>query len=203
MKHKCMNLLAQNFPKDLFTSHGRDISNHLFSIHLFLLSASHRCYLSFYLALEDDHEYQYLSESVTYRKVQRYFINRYNEIVESHDVENPQAIPSEWLKHTRGEVTPSIKKRSVKEAFEDYREWEKSVEECFSVYAQSLYDRGMLMDYSFVLDLIKDVCKEVKRIDRLMLKLGGVEYDLTYVEEMQDCLHEKYKKKIHHVGSGL
>lgn len=149
------------------------------------------------------HEYQYLSESVTYRKVQRYFINRYNEIVESHDVENPHAIPSEWLKHTRGEVTPSIKKRSVKEAFEDYREWEKSVEECFSVYAQSLYDRGMLMDYSFVLDLIKDVCKEVKRIDRLMLKLGGVEYDLTYVEEMQDCLHEKYKKKIHRVGSEL
>ena len=36
-----------------------------------------------------------------------------------------------------------------------------------------------------------------------MLKLGGVEYDLTYIEEMQDCLHEKYKKKIHHVGSEL
>lgn len=149
------------------------------------------------------HEYQYLSESIGFRKLQRYYINRYNELIEPHEVDDPEAIPSEWMKHFRSDVTPQIKKRSVKEAFEEYREWEKETEECLSKCAKALYDRGMLMDYSYMIGLMEDVCCELKRIERLMLKLSGVEYDMTYIEEIQDKIHEKYKKKIYHVGEEL
>ena len=149
------------------------------------------------------HEYQYLDESVNYRKTQRYFINCYNEIVQSNDVKDPEAIPSEWLRHTRHEVTPAVKQRAVKEGFEEYRDWEKHVEECYSAYAKVLYERGMLNDYSFVLGLICDVSKELKKLDRLILKMSSTDYDMTYVEEMQDELHEKYKKKTHEVTEEL
>lgn len=149
------------------------------------------------------HEYQFLSENVLLRKMQRYYINRYNEIVEPHEVDDPEAIPKEWLKHKRSDVTPQIKKRSVKEAFEEYREWEKETEKCLCEYAKVLQDKGMLMDYSFIMDMIEDVCCEIKRVERLMLKLSSVEYDMTYIEEIQDKLHERYKRKTHHVGKGL
>lgn len=149
------------------------------------------------------HEYQYLHESVTFRKLQRYYINRYNEIVEPHEVEDPEVIPSEWMNHKRKDVTPQIKKRSIKEAFEEYREWEKETEEYLCKYAKALYDRGMLVDYSYILDIVEDVCCEIKKIERMMLKMSGVDYDMTYIEEIQNNLHEKYKNKTHHVGKDL
>lgn len=149
------------------------------------------------------HEYQYLHESVTFRKIQRYYINRHNELIEPHHVENPEAIPSEWMKHTRNEVTPQIKMRSIKEAFLEYRDWEKESEECLSEYAKELYEKGSVIDSEYVMELAEDVCSELKRIDKMILKLSGVEYDMSYVEEIQDKLHEKYKKKTHHVGKDL
>lgn len=149
------------------------------------------------------HEYQYLSESILYRKIQRFFINRHNEIVEPHEVENPHVIPADWSKHNRKEVTPAIRIRSVKDAFEDYREWEQHTEEYLSACAVVLCDRGLVVDYIFVKELVEDVGKELKQIDRLMLELSAVDYDMTYIEEIQCKLHKKYKKKTHHVGSEL
>lgn len=149
------------------------------------------------------HEYQYLCESVAFRKMQRFYINHHNELLEVGNVGDPEAVPQEWMKHKRSDVTPQIKKRSVKEAFEEYREWESSSERCLSKCAKALYEKGELMDHAYVMDMIEDVCCELKRIDRLMLKLSGVDYDMNYIEEIQDKLHEKYKKKTHHVGEKL
>lgn len=149
------------------------------------------------------HEYQYLYESISFRKLQRYYINRYNELIQPHDVDNPEAIPLEWMKHKRADVTPQIKKRSVNEAFDEYREWEKETEECLSKYAKVLYERGMLMDSQYVMELIEDVCCEIKKIERLMLELSSVDYDMDYIQEIQGELHEKYKKKTHKIGKRL
>jgi hypothetical protein len=41
-----------------------------------------------------------------------------------------------------------------------------------------------------------DVSCELKKLDRLKLKLSSVDYDGIYIEEMQDELHDKYKKKM-------
>ena len=149
------------------------------------------------------HEYQYISESIGFRKLQRYYINRYNELVQPHEVSDPEAIPSEWMNHNRKDVTPQIKKRSVKEAFEEYREWEKETEDHLCMYANALCERGKLMDYSYVMGMVQDVCCELNRIDRMMLKLSGVDYSMEYIEEIQGELHEKYKKKTHRTGKKL
>lgn len=149
------------------------------------------------------HEYQYISESIGFRKLQRYYINRYNELVQPHEVSDPEAIPSEWMNHNRKDVTPQIKKRSVKEAFEEYREWEKETEDHLCMYANALCERGKLMDYSYVMGMVEDVCCELNRIDRMMLKLSGVDYSMEYIEEIQGELHEKYKKKTHRAGKKL
>ena len=71
------------------------------------------------------HKHQYLSESMTYRKIQEHFMKRHHEIVISFPVTDPDVIPSEWLKHNQFDVTENIKMKAIKEGFETYKSWEE------------------------------------------------------------------------------
>jgi hypothetical protein len=51
-----------------------------------------------------------------------------------------------------------------------------------------------------VKELICDVDEELKRCDRLFLKLQALKFDTANMLLMQDDLHEKYKKMTKEIG---
>lgn len=50
-------------------------------------------------------------------------------------------------------------------------------------------------DFMRVEELICDVDKELKHLERLTITLKSVAYDEVYIAELQHSMHEKYKRK--------
>lgn len=142
------------------------------------------------------HEYQYMAESIEHRKLSRYYLNHHNKILMEGHLTNPQAIPEDWLKYTRFEVTAPIRKQAVEKSFSAYYDWEQETLECYSRYAKQLLDLDMVADFNQVNCLIKDVDMELKYLGRMVLSLRSISYDPIQVEAMQQELHDHYKCKM-------
>lgn len=146
------------------------------------------------------HEYQYLSESTAFRGVKRYFINHHNMLLSDSDIHPEKVIPADWIGHTRYDVNVQIRRQYVQKSIEDYCEWEKDTKHCFECVAKELLDMGLTADFSMVQKLIEEVDEELKKSERLYIKLCAVDFNSTYIMEIQPEIHEKYKKKIKHIG---
>lgn len=60
---------------------------------------------------------------------------------------------------------------------------------------QKAMNYGMAADAEYISELVEDVTKEQKKINRMCEQLNGTGYDATAIHTMQDKYHEKYKKK--------
>lgn len=60
---------------------------------------------------------------------------------------------------------------------------------------QECINYGMTADAEYISDLVEDVTKEIKKINRMCEQLNGTGYDSVAIHNMQDKYHEKYKKK--------
>lgn len=142
------------------------------------------------------HEYQYLAESLEHRRLSRYYLNHHNKLLFEGPLDNPQAVPEDWAKYTRFEVTPSVRKQSVERSFGDYYDWEHETKECYSEYAKRLLDLGHVADFNMVNCLVKDVDLELKYLSRMLITLKSISYDPIQVEAMQQELHDHYKCRM-------
>jgi hypothetical protein len=142
------------------------------------------------------HEYQYCTESVEYRKTKRYFINHHSKLISDSGVKAKNYIPADWFNHRREDVSGKLMRQKTEEAFSLYREWEAETLRLYQEYAKMLLDMGHVSDFEKVSCLACDVSCELKKLDRLKLKLSDIDYDGVYIEEIQDELHTKYKKKM-------
>lgn len=88
-------------------------------------------------------------------------------------------------------------------AFDKYKEWETQTKECYEKHAKALMEAGYVADFMRVEELICDVDKELKHLERLTITLKSVAYDEVYIAELQHSLHEKYKKKIKKIGVSI
>lgn len=146
------------------------------------------------------HEYQYFVESAEHRGLCRYYINHHNQLMVGGHPKGPTVIPSEWGKYTRFDVTPQVRKQAIEKSFNDYRSWEAETKELYSQYSKALMDLGCVSDSIKVNELIKDVDMELKTLDRMILKLGSISFDLVGILGMQEELHEYYTEKTKNIG---
>ena len=146
------------------------------------------------------HEYKYLSESIEMRGIKRYFINHHNMLLEEPHVTPEKVIPTDWIGHTRNDVNIQTRRQYVEKSVEDYCEWEKDTKCCLEECAKTLLDMGAIADFNKVQELIEDVDKELKKAERLYIKLCSVDFDPVYIMEIQPEIHEKYKSKTKHFG---
>lgn len=146
------------------------------------------------------HEYQYLSESMEYRKLCRYYINHNNKLLVGGHPGSPKVIPEDWGQYTRFDVTPQVRKQAVEKAFMDYRDWESGTKDLYSQCSIALMDLGYVADSTMICGMVKDVDLELKTLDRIFLRLRAVTFDPIETMDMQDELHEHYKEKIKDIG---
>lgn len=142
------------------------------------------------------HEYQYVSESIGHRRLSEYYLNHHNKILPESYVENPRAIPGDWIKYTRFEVTTAIRRQAVEKSFIDYHNWESETREVYCHCAKRLWELGYLDDFNQVNCLVQDVSLELKYLERMIISLRSISYDPVQVEAMQQELHDHYKCKM-------
>lgn len=141
-------------------------------------------------------EYHYLSETISYRSVCRYFINHHGKLIPEQEIDDPEVIPESWYTHKRTDVDTATKRKAVQDGYFKWKDWEMKTLELYKKLHKELLELGEIADAAKVEDLICDVSQELKFIDRDILDLEAVDYDIVYIVECQKCLHEKYKKKM-------
>jgi len=142
------------------------------------------------------HEYHFISESNSYRKLNRYYLNHCNKLIHETRVENPEIIPENWYKYSRMDVDIDTKKNAIKTAMNKWISWETETKELFERVYCELLDLNEIATALFIGEFVKDVDEELKWADRECLDLMSVNYDMTYILERQDILHCKFKSML-------
>ena len=142
------------------------------------------------------HEYHAKREFDDMRKLQRYYINHFNKLIEEERVNDPEIIPASWYKYTRQEVDASTKRQAVKTGVEKWVEWETETKRLYEDMYNELLDLGEVAAAQKIACFVCAVDKELKWAQRKHINLLASDYNISYILGEQDHLHDWYKKKM-------
>lgn len=142
------------------------------------------------------HEYQYFFESMERKKLNQYYINHHNKLIPDIYSGQVAVIPENWITANRISVGKSTKQKGIEEGFHQYHEWESETKSLYEHYASKLREMGAVADAIMVEKLVEDVGQELKKLERIVVDLISSGYDMVYITESQQGLHDKYKEKL-------
>jgi hypothetical protein len=135
--------------------------------------------------LSNLHERQCVEEARGRRKLRKCYMKRHNKLIEDWPVSNPKAIPDDWIKYTRMDVSSQVRTQSIQLALKKYREWEEESIALYSKCAKLLADMNYMADKQDIDYLITDVDEELKHLYEIDLAFKSANYDLSFVLEYQ------------------
>lgn len=133
-----------------------------------------------------DHEKHYISESKSYRKLNKFYISHHNRLIKETKIENPNVIPAGWYGYSRLDVDTQTKKKALKSGVETWIEWERSTVDLYSDMYRELLELNEVVAAEFVKTLILDAQTEHSNATQLKICLESVDYDLEYVLNKED-----------------
>lgn len=142
------------------------------------------------------HEYQYFSESLERKKLNQYYINHHNKLIPDIYTGQVAMIPENWQTANRISVGKSTKQKGIEDGFNQYHEWESETKSLYEHYSVKLREMGAVADAIMVENLVEDVDKELKKLERIIVDLISSGYDMIYITESQQGIHDKYKDKM-------
>lgn len=149
------------------------------------------------------HEYQYFAESLERKKLNQYYINHHNKLIPDIYSGQVTMIPENWQTANRISVGKSTKQKGIEDGFNQYHEWESETKNLYEHYSSRLREMGAVADAIIVEKLVEDVNSELKKLERIIVDLISSGYDMVYITESQQRIHDKYKAKLHEIfGEG-
>ena len=145
------------------------------------------------------HEYQYFAESLERKKLNQYYINRHNKLIPNAYSGQVSMIPDSWLTANRISVGKSTKQKGIEDGFNQYHEWEADTKSIYEHYSSRLRELGAVADAIMVERLVEDVDKELKKLEGIIVDLISSGYDMVYITESQQGIHDKYKSTLHEI----
>lgn len=142
------------------------------------------------------HEYQYFAESMERKKLNQYYIDHHNKLIPDTYSGQVAMIPENWKTANRISVGKSTKQKGIEDGFNQYHEWESETKSLYEHYASKLREMGSVADAIMAEKLVEDVNSELKKLERIIVDLISSGYDMVYITESQQCLHDTYKKKL-------
>lgn len=149
------------------------------------------------------HEYHFLEETLSFRELNKYFINHHNKLIPDMDIEPSLVIPDSWYRVTRMDVDNATKKTAIKNGMNIWHNWEKETKLLYEKMYKELMDINEVASAIFIKKCICDVDKELKQVERYVLNKIGMDYDLTTIISEQQEIHCKYECKLSCLGEKL
>lgn len=146
------------------------------------------------------HEYHYLCETAQHRKLNRYFIEHFNQLIEEKRVEDPEVIPDGWYRYIRQDVDPATKSNAVKSGLESWERWETETKQLYERMYVELFNLGEIAAASLVKEFICDVNHELKKVQKYRLCKTATLYNIEGIISEQKMKRDKYKCKLSHIG---
>lgn len=145
------------------------------------------------------HEYHFLVESKSYRKMSNKYIKEHNKLIPDIPIDIPHVIPEAWYKHTRQDIDGATVKTGVKNGLDTWVKWERETKELYEEMYRELLDNGEICDTMIVRELLCDVDKELSKAEKYQLNKEFIGYDINTIVEEQKHKKEKYLNKIKEV----
>ena len=145
------------------------------------------------------HEYHFMKETCNYRKLQRYYLSHYNQLVQESEFDNPSVIPESWYNYTRQDVDPSTKKTAVKNGLTLWVSWEEETKKLYESLYKELCELGEIASANLLIDYITDVTQEVKDAQGYLINKISTGFDMTDIVQEQSKKHKKYKNLINEI----
>lgn len=145
------------------------------------------------------HQYHYYEESCAYIHFMCYFINHYNKLIPKYSFDSltaPSIIPDNWYNYNREDVDINTKRNAVKNGLQKWISWEKDVKHFLQEMYTQLININEVALAIILQKNIQDVDKELKHAQLKYLEVKAIDFDMTVIISEQECLKQKYKKKI-------
>lgn len=142
------------------------------------------------------HEYHYISESLTFRKLNCFYVEQYNKLIPNVKIENTDIIPNNWYNHVRQDVDTNTKRNAIQSGLVKWVKWEKDTKVLLEQTYRDLIDIDEVAGALFISEMIKDVCEEIKDAEQYHLNKESIAYDMIQIIDEQKKDSSKYSKKI-------
>ena len=142
------------------------------------------------------HEYHFLEETLSYRKLCCYYIAHHNKLIPDDRIEPPDIVPSKWYKHVRQDVDPTTRQNGVRSGLSKWVEWETEKKKLYEEMYKELMALGQVADALFVSELICDVSEELAGATRDHLNKEATSYNMSDIINEQEFIRHKCEKKI-------
>ena len=142
------------------------------------------------------HEYHFLEETLSYRKLCRYYLEHHNKLIQEERIDPPDIIPSKWYKHVRQDVDPTTKQNGIRSGLSKWVEWETDTKKLYEDMYKELMALGQIADALFVSELICDVSDELRTATRDYLYKEAISYNMSDIVNEQDHIRLKCEKKM-------
>jgi hypothetical protein len=109
---------------------------------------------------------------------------------------DPAVIPASWKGVKRENVDISTKRNAVKTAVEKYVSWETETKNLYSQLYKELENNQEINACIELEKLIKEVTMELKTASRKHIELKSIDYDIIYISQEQQKIHDCYKSKM-------
>lgn len=142
------------------------------------------------------HENQSFKEMIAHRGLHRFVINYCGKLIDDSSIPVVAYIPQSWYNATRVNVDNSTRRQAVKESFDKWHTLELETKQIFEESFKELTTNGKIMDANKVNELICNVSMELKDLCRKLLEYKAVDYNMPYIMNQQDIMHEHYEKEL-------
>lgn len=144
-------------------------------------------------------EYSYYKASIALRKMHRYTINNCNRMVDEDSISNPEIIPQSWIAATRQQVDENTREKMVRQLIMGWKEYEKEKMSKLNNWQKKLLDEQQYCCAHMLMEYLDECREKVKRLERMIIEYSAVGWNMGYIMQQQEHLHNCYKKKTEEV----
>ena len=137
-------------------------------------------------------EYHYYDEIINYRNLYNYYIDNYKKLLKITPQEY-ELINNNMYKYSRENIDANNKREIIRDIMRKWVAWETETKELLEESYHSITSAAASIK---ILELLKEVEKELKQATDMYIQLETVNYDTTFIEEEQAAIEKKYNRKI-------
>ena len=142
------------------------------------------------------HMHHQFEEEKNYCCLSHYYATHCFKLLKVDNIPRPEVIPESWYKYSTYDVDVGTKRNAVKEMFAKWMEWEKTTKNFYEEMRHELTEINEL-DAAMQIDCyIRDVSKELCHVEKKIIKLETLGYDIGAIINMSEIMEKKYNKKL-------
>lgn len=142
------------------------------------------------------HAYHFIEETKGYECLVHYYSAHYHKLLTIDDAPKHDLIPSTWYKYATKDVDVSTKRQATRDLMKAWADWETETKKLYQDMYKELCDLGEIMAAEKVKCYVFDVEKELIYVEKKLIKLETLDYNIGKILSWQKPMYDKYKKKL-------